>query len=152
MSVQKYCKGSSLVFVLAQCTLIILLRMGCTYLSLILSIAYSVGKGAWMDAQWERTDPLRTQKMKENKKQTDRLVTRHGSWAILQLRHGLREKSRAFGSPLGRLSSQLQPFNGKLCTDLEETFVTGKRKKRKEKRSLAFCRVWRHACMWRTVQ
>lgn len=41
----------SLVFVLAPHTLIILPGMGCTFLSLIWSIAYSVGKGAWMDAQ-----------------------------------------------------------------------------------------------------
>lgn len=92
----------SLVFVLALHTLIILVAMRCTYLSLIWSMAYSVGEGAWMDAQWERTDPF--QKKRQATYKTWKLSNLPTS--VLTVR-----EEESFESSLGWLSLQLQLFS-----------------------------------------
>lgn len=103
--------------VLALHTMIILAAMRCTYLSSTWSSAYSPGEGAWMGAQWERTDPFQIRQA------ADDMTRKLSNLAAAALTARGQE---SFGSPLGWLSSQLQPFsahvNRKLWVDLEAVF------------------------------
>lgn len=91
--------------------------MRCTYLSRLWSLAYSVGEGAWMDAQWERTDPFQKRQTLADK-----------TWKLSNLTTSLltvREED-SFESSLGWLSLPSQLFsvdiNRKLWVDLEAVF------------------------------
>lgn len=76
--------------------------MRCTYLSLMWSLLYSVGEGAWMDAQWERTDPFqKRQAIADMTWKLSNLTT-----SVLTVR-----EEESFGSSLGWLSLQLQLFS-----------------------------------------